>query len=399
MKIVFLTASGQLGGAERLLLDLIGALREYRPGWDLRVVIAREGPFHEAVAALGVQAIVLPFPPALAGVGDSGGAFGGLVRGAMALAGSAGYALELRRVLRDIGPDVIHSNGYKMDVLGAWSRTAGTPLLWHLHDFLGTRPLMASLLRAHVSSCAVAIANSRAVAEDARRTLGDSLSVEVVLNGVDLCEFAPEGERLDLDALAGISKRPDDTVRVGLVATMGRFKGHETFLRAIAVVDDVHVMAYVVGGPIYDTHGSQVTLEHLHAVARGLGIEDRVAFTGFAGDTASAIRALDIVVHATTQPEPFGLVIAEAMACGRAVIVSAAGGAAEIIRAGVDALAFEPGDAAGLADRIRTLARDSDLRVRLGAAGRESALARFDRKRLAREMASVYERVAARRRA
>ena len=54
------------------------------------------------------------------------------------------------------------------------------------------------------------------------------------------------------------------------------------------------------------------------------------------------MRALDIVVHASTEPEPFGLTIAEGMASGRAVIVSAAGGAAEIVQDGVDALTCAP---------------------------------------------------------
>ena len=70
------------------------------------------------------------------------------------------------------------------------------------------------------------------------------------------------------------------------------------------------------------------------------------------------MRALDVVVHASTQPEPFGLVIAEAMACGRAVITSAAGGAAEIIDAGVDAITHPPGDAASLSACMVRLARD-----------------------------------------
>lgn len=69
------------------------------------------------------------------------------------------------------------------------------------------------------------------------------------------------------------------------------------------------------------------------------------------------MRALDIVVHASTQPEPFGLVIAEAMACGRAVIASQAGGAAEIIDPGENALGLPPGDAAVLAERIVQLAQ------------------------------------------
>jgi glycosyltransferase involved in cell wall biosynthesis len=121
-----------------------------------------------------------------------------------------------------------------------------------------------------------------------------------------------------------------------------------------------------------------------------LGIADRVGFTGFADDAASAIRALDVVVHASTQPEPFGLVIAEAMACGHAVVASAAGGAGEIVTPGHDALAVQPGDVEGLADAIRQLALDPVLRDRLGRAGRETAVRRFDRARLAAEIAPLY---------
>jgi glycosyltransferase involved in cell wall biosynthesis len=115
-----------------------------------------------------------------------------------------------------------------------------------------------------------------------------------------------------------------------------------------------------------------------------------VGFTGYIDRPESALRALDIVVHASTEPEPFGLVIAEAMACGRPVIVSAIGGAAEIVRVGVDALSHPAGDARMLASRILELATDSCLRARLGQAGRATAERRFDRTRLAEELLRIY---------
>jgi glycosyltransferase involved in cell wall biosynthesis len=78
------------------------------------------------------------------------------------------------------------------------------------------------------------------------------------------------------------------------------------------------------------------------------------------------------------------------MACGRAVIVSDAGGAAELIEPGVNALAHTPGDSAQLAERITELAGDPTLRARLGAAGRLTAEQRFNRSRLARELVPIY---------
>src|ERR1700740_3382779 len=98
------------------------------------------------------------------------------------------------------------------------------------------------------------------------------------------------------------------------------------------------IRAYIVGGAVYQTDGSQYTIEDLRRFAAKLNIEGSVGFTGFVDDPAAATRALDIVVHASTRPEPFGLVIAEAMACGRAVIASDTGGASELLQLGVNAL-------------------------------------------------------------
>ena len=81
------------------------------------------------------------------------------------------------------------------------------------------------------------------------------------------------------------------------------------------------------------------------------------------------------------------------MACGRAVIVSNAGGAAEIVTPGVDALVHAPGDAGGLAAQIATLAGDADLRARIGRAARATAERSFDRARLAAELVPIYRDV------
>ncbi len=126
-------------------------------------------------------------------------------------------------------------------------------------------------------------------------------------------------------------------------------------------------------------------------MAADRGLDHRVGFTGFVDRSDSVHRALDIVVHASTAPEPFGLVIAEAMACGRAVVASHAGGAAEIVTPDVDAMTHRPGDMDALAAAIQTLAMDSDLRARLGHAARATAERVFDRARLARELIAVYD--------
>jgi len=397
MRIVFLSASGQIGGAERVLLDLVASLRAAEPEWELHVVVAGAGPLASEARALGAGVHLLPFPARLERTGDAGAGSGAALFLRLLGAGPAGalWLGRLRRLLRRLEPDVVHTNGYKVHVAGALALPPGARLVWHAHDYLGVRRVMGRVLRAFASRASAVIAISRSVAEDVRRVCGPGLRIEVIHNAVDLARFSPEGPRAPLDERAGMLPASPEVVRVGLVATMGLWKGHDVFLRALARLPaDAAVRGYVVGGRIYATAGSEVDPDALRRTAAELGIAGRVGFTGFVDDPAAAMRALDVVVHASTQPEPFGLVIAEAMACARPVVVSAAGGAGEIVADGVDALAVPPGDAAALAEAIRRLADDAGLRARLGTAGRARAERDFDRARLAREIIPVYRSLA-----
>lgn len=403
MRIVYLNPSGQLGGGEKCLLDILASVRAAKPDWQLRLIVAEEGPLVSKAVALGVPTTVLPFPPALARLGDAGagGPAGRQVSRPALLrhllsAGSpiAKYVGGLRRALHDLAPDVVHSNGFKMHILGVWSRPRQIPIIWHVHDYVHSRPLMARLLRRYAGRCAAVVANSQSVADDVQAICGNRLPVYPISNATDLEYFSSTGPRLDLDAVAGLPPAEPGTVKVGLLATMARWKGHLIFLRALSLLPPgLPVRGYVIGGALYQTSGSQYALEELRRAAVELGISHQVGFTGFVEEPAAAMRALDIVVHASTQPEPFGLVIIEAMACRRAVIASQAGGAAEIITDGVDALGHPPGDAVVLAERIRQLATDAGLRAKLGEAGRATVERRFDRARLATDLIPIYRKV------
>jgi glycosyltransferase involved in cell wall biosynthesis len=305
------------------------------------------------------------------------------------------YVRRLRGLLRVIRPDVIHTNGLKMHVLGTWARPRGSALLWHLHDYAGHRPVTARLLRRYVHQCDALVTNSKSVAEDLQRVCGDVVAIHPVWNAVDLDRFSPHGSRLDLDAASELPPPANGVLRVGLVATFARWKGHETFLKALALLPpSLPVRGYVIGGPVYQTLASQVSLGELRKLVASLGLGSRVGFTGFVEDSAAAMRALDIVVHASTDPEPFGLVIAEAMACGKPVVASRAGGAVELTEPDTNALAHTPGDAIALARCIERLARDAGLRQALGTAGRSTAERCFSRRRMANELTPIYQSLA-----
>lgn len=398
MRLVFLSGSAEVGGAERSLLDMAVSLRHARPEWGLHVVTPAEGPLSEAARAIGMGTDAVPFGPALSRVGEATATRADLahlfVRLARTAGPVAGYARRLRAHLHTLQPTIVHTHGVKAHLAAAWTKPTAARLVWHLHDYLGPRGTSTRLLRRSLGRCAAVVTNSQSVADDARAALGATVPVVPVLNAVDLRRYSPTGPTADLDRLGEAPPPPPGTLRVGLLATFGRWKGHTTFIDACArLMPQLPMHAYIIGAPLYTTDGSQYSLEELKARAQAAGIANRLTFSGFVPQSDQALRALDVVVHASTEPEPFGLVIAEAMACGRPVIVADAGGAREIVEPGVDALTHTPGDVASLASRIRELIVDPHRRATLADAAREAALRRFDRMRLASDLLPIYDRV------
>jgi glycosyltransferase involved in cell wall biosynthesis len=399
VKIAYLNPGGSIGGAEMCLLDVLSSLRITRPDAEPVVILGDDGPLRSEVESLGIPCDVLPMPAGVARLGDAGAVgparkLALAARGAVSAASAFGYARRLGRHLRSLRPDLIQTNGMKMHLLGAWSAPKGVPVVWHLHDYLASRPAMARLLRLAARPGIEAVAVSRSIADDARTTLQDFVAIHTIYNRVDVDRFRPgSGDGPALDRAAGLEPAPMGTVRVGLVSTFATWKGHDVFLQAASEVSATNpVRFYIVGGPIYKSAGSQLSMDELKSRASALGLSNRVGFTGHQSDPAQVLQSLDVVVHASTRPEPYGRVIVEGMACGRAVVAMSEGGAAELFRDGLDALGCPPRDPQSLALKLSRLIDDPELRHRLGLAAREAVMARFDRVGLAAEWSTLYDR-------
>ena len=122
MRILYLNPCGQMGGAETSLLELLRGVREAAPDCELWLALGEDGPLAGRARELGVQVQLVPFPSALARTGDT--ALSPLVAlrlvSKTAIA-TARYTRRLGAVIRGIRPDIIHTNGFKMHVLGAWA--------------------------------------------------------------------------------------------------------------------------------------------------------------------------------------------------------------------------------------------------------------------------------------
>jgi glycosyltransferase involved in cell wall biosynthesis len=404
VRVLFLNPGGSLGGAERCLLDLAASMAAHKGsgGITLGLVAGGDGPLATEAEALGMAVFRLPLSERLAAVGDSalvaGGAnamFAFTQRLARAGVDAPGYGYKLRKIIRTFAPSVVHSNGIKMHLLAAAVR-GSEPLVWHIRDFIGDRPLVSWATRVAAVRASGAIAISNAVADDVRRLM-PGLPVFVVHDAIDTDLFCPTGPVADLDSMGRAERSPPGTLRVGLVATYARWKGHEIFLKAVRRMKSMTgvpaLRFYVVGGPIYETAASQYDEGELRSIVDQLGIADRVTFVPFQRQVERVYRALDIVVHASSRQEPFGRTIAEAMSTGRAVVVSRGAGAAEVFVNGVDAIETPARDPEALAEALHGLVLSADRREELGKAARVAAVERFSRARLAEQVFRIYSSV------
>ncbi|MFH1085058.1 MAG: glycosyltransferase, partial [Chloroflexota bacterium] len=239
-------------------------------------------------------------------------------------------AAELAGLMRRVRPDLVHLNDVvcvsRAAIMAA--RRVGAPAICHLRAMDRRNHYdrwLSRYLRGYICI-------SRAV-DCHQRTLGGRVAPSwVVYNGLDVDAFVQDCDRVAARAEFGCG---DDDLVVGCVGRLVAWKGQEVFLRAVAQVAPHYprLCALLVGAPETGEPeaGGDAYAQHLRALAAELGLAERVVFTGFRSDVARLLSGMDVMVHASTAPEPFGRVLIEAMAAGAAVIGTRAGAVPEIV--------------------------------------------------------------------
>jgi glycosyltransferase involved in cell wall biosynthesis len=178
----------------------------------------------------------------------------------------------------------------------------------------------------------------------------------------------------------------------GIVGRLAPWKGQDLFLRAFArAFPNGDERATVVGDALF---GEDEFARGLPRLADALGIAHRVELRGHRADVWDELSRIDVLVHASVTPEPFGQVILEGMAAGVPVIAARAGGPAEILRHDETGVLYECADTAGMATAMRRML-DPALRDRLSAAARAD-LGPYSPPVVAAELQQLYATVAAR---
>jgi glycosyltransferase involved in cell wall biosynthesis len=355
IRVVYLDHVAQLSGGEIALLRLVPHLTEVEP----HVILAEDGPFADALVQAGVSTEVLPMAEGARGLRKGSVSPRGL--SPAVAAATAVYVVRLALRLRRLRPDLVHTNSLKAGVYGSIAaHLAGVPVVWHVRDRIANDYLPGIAVRAvRVMTrrlTAAVIANSQATMS----TLGPQAQ-PVIYSVAPGAVIAPG---------ASVPHAPGP-LTVGMVGRFAPWKGQDLFLRAFAEAfpDRDEIRCALVGAALF---GEDNFAQGLHELADELGLGARVEFRGFRAAIWPEFARMDMLVHASLVPEPFGQVVIEAMAAGVPVVAADAGGPAELVDHDVNGVLYALGDASALARAMRELAGDSQRRARLVAAGTES---------------------------
>ena len=380
---------------------------------DPRGQAVRVATLASTLASLGHQVTVYARKdsPARPGTEDAGG-----VRFEYLPAGPAA-ALSQDRLLPQLGafsselaqrwaqrpPDVVHAHFWTSG-LAALGATRGTqvPVVQTFHTLGTPRKSVMSVDQAvpATQTAEQAVVRSRMerlVGKTVRTVLADSSAELDMLTGLGVPRTAitvvPPGVDTTAFDPAGPAARRGKRRRLLAAAPASAEHGLETVIQALAALPAAELM--IAGGPPRAEIRTDPVLQDLARLADRAGVSDRVMFTGKVTRARIPVllRSADLFVHVAGD-EATGILPIEAMACGTAVVAAAGGADQDAVVDGATGVLVQPGDAQGLARRIRQLLASPMLLEGLGIAAADRARSRYSWDRIGKETVAAYERAA-----
>jgi len=392
LRVCYLDHTSKLSGGEIALARLLETID--RNAIDPWVILAEDGGLAERLRSAGIRVDIIPLSDTVLDVRKDSvesGIFGkvGLIFQVLA------YGFKVAALIRTQPVDIIHTNSLKSDIYGMLvSRLCRVPLIWHIRDHIDVTYLpsfavkMMRFLAARVP--AFVIANSQSTLDQLH--LAVAKPGAVVPSGVD-----PQGEVVYDGIASGIPPLASETasngpLRIAIVGRLAGWKGQHIFLDAAANLVEAGIDAqFLIAGTAM--FGEDDYVAELHSQIDRLGLQGKVQFLGHVDPIETFLPTVNILVHASTSPEPFGQVVIEGMAAGIPVVATDGGGVKETVVHGETGLLVPMGNAQALADALRMLIDRPELRAKLSSKGRQRVLRHFTASITARKVERVYREV------
>jgi glycosyltransferase involved in cell wall biosynthesis len=358
-----ITRSDLIGGAQVHVRDMAAALT--RHGHQPVVLTGGSGPFTDALRDAGVETISLkhlraPISPR---------------RDVLALG-------ELCSVLRHLRPHLVSVHSSKAGVLGrVAARVLGLPVIHTAHGWSFTPgiPQREASVYSWIERLAAPFATRIITVSEFDRQLALAHRLAAADKIVTVHNGMPD---IDPGLVADPAHSP---VRFAMIARFEPQKDHLTLFRALAGMEEPWLLDLIGDGPL---------LPDAQSMVRELGLAERVRFWGQRMDVAVRLARVQVALLITNW-EGFPRSILEAMRAGLPVVASGVGGVPESVTDGETGYVVAQGDVEGLRRRLRQLAAEPGLRLRMGRRGRQRYEENFTLERTVEKTLAVYHQILA----
>lgn len=371
--VLYLNHSAQISGAEASLRSLLWGLRRADAPVDPLVALPGEGQFTSLLRDEGWSVTLAPLRRLQRPRG--------LIDTMASLLHVLQTAPHICRLAQGANAKIIHSNSTTAHLVGGIAgEKIGRPAVWHCRDLVSLGKIAPQLN----AKAAKVVAISACVAEMLEQDGVPHDKIRIIFNGIDPDEWRPR-ERSVVRELLAI---PKEEFVFGMMGQLVPWKNHRAFIEACAQLAQdegcSHARFVMIGGDLWSEQSSYI--KELRDEVKKSELAGRFNFVPNQNDAADAMAALDCLVH-PAMDEPFGRVVMEAMAMGKPVIAMNHNGPREIIRNGEDGLLVEADE---LAQTMKRVLQDADLRAHLSHNARPSVESRFHVAEHAGKMLELY---------
>ena len=365
--ILFVHSSSEMYGSDRSLLNIVKQIDKSRFG--VHVLLPCPGPLVTALEQIdGVTTEI--FQVAV------------LRRKNLSIKGGFSYFKEFTASCRYIKKYIKKHNIHIVDTNTAVvfpgaiaAKQMKISSVWHIREIIKSNleNKVISFMMQHFSD--LIIANSQATGNALKV---DQKKIRVVYNAVD--------QKQDTNLT------PHDRPTVGMAGRINRWKGQKLFADAAQIVhQSCPDVIFQIAGEAYT--GEEHLRTELEAYIAQKGLQDTVVLLGQVNDMDSFYKGLDLFVLPSTQPEPFGLVVIEAMEYAIPVIATNHGGPTEIITHGTDGYLVSYEDPQEMAQRIIELIQTPEKRLQMGRIAQEKKRQVFSVNTMVSQIETVFEEV------
>lgn len=343
-KILFLHSSSELYGSDKSLLNLVKNIDKNK--FKIIIILPEDGPLVEEIKKLDNVEILIK---EIAVLRRKNLSFKGIFKYINDFINSLLY---LRKIVKKNNIDVIYTNTSVVFPGGVIAKLCGKKSIWHIREIISNKyeRKVVSIIVNMFSD--VIIANSKATAEAITNKIE---KVKVVYNAIEAIE--------DRDEKDSIIK--SDKITIGMAGRINRWKGQKLFVdMASEVIKKNPYVEFLIAGDVYK--GEDDILEDLKEYISKKGLEDKIILLGQVKRMSSFYDKLDIFILPSIQPEPFGLVVIEAMDKGVPVVATNHGGPVEIISNNIDGFLVDYKNHYEMSNKVIELIEDEGLRKKIG---------------------------------